>query len=73
MKRFEKYTQSRAAAAAAAAVAAAIYTRAAQAAIGLKFHPKHVTNKNKSKHIMKISHINVNIYDKTVTSQQNSD
>jgi hypothetical protein len=70
VKRFEKYTQSRAAA---AAVAAAIYTRAAQAAIGLKFHPKHVTNKNKSKHIMKISHINVNIYDKTVTSQQNSD
>jgi hypothetical protein len=73
VKRFEKYTQSRAAAAATAAVAAAIYTRAAQAAIGLKFHPKHVTNKNKSKHIMKISHINVNIYDKTVTSQQNSD
>jgi hypothetical protein len=26
----------------------------------LKFHPKHVTNKNKTKHIMKISHINVN-------------
>jgi hypothetical protein len=24
-------------------------------------------------HIMKISHINVNIYDKTATSQQNSD
>jgi hypothetical protein len=34
----------------------------------LKFHPKHVTNKNKTKHIMKISHINVNIYDKTVQS-----
>jgi hypothetical protein len=50
-----------------------IYHRAAAAAIGLKFHPKHVTNKNKTKHIMKISHINVNIYDKTVTSQQNSD
>jgi ABC-type phosphate transport system permease subunit len=27
----------------------------------------------KTKHIMKISHINVNIYDKTATSQQNSD
>jgi hypothetical protein len=25
--------------------------------IALKFHPKHVTNKNKTKHIMKISHI----------------
>ena len=39
--------------------AAAIYPRvaAAAAAIGLKFHPKHVTNKNKTKHIMKISHI----------------
>jgi hypothetical protein len=39
----------------------------AAAAIALKFHPKHVTNKNKTKHIMKISHINVNIYDKTAT------
>ena len=47
--------------------------RAAAAAVGLKFHTKHVTNKNKTKHIMKISHINVNIYDKTATSQQNSD
>jgi hypothetical protein len=28
----------------------------------LKFHPEHVTNKSKTKHIMKISHINVNIY-----------
>ena len=28
---------------------------------------------DKTKHIMKISHINVNIYDKSVTSQQNSD
>jgi hypothetical protein len=46
---------------------------AATAAITLKFHPKHATNKNKTKHIMKISHINVNIYDKTATSQQNSD
>ena len=46
---------------------------AAAAAIALKFHPKHVTNENKKKHIMKISHINVNIYDKTATSQQNSD
>jgi hypothetical protein len=43
------------------------------AAIALKYHPKHVANKNKTKHIMKISHINVNIYDKTATSQQNSD
>ena len=41
-------------------------------AITLKFHPKHVTNKNKT-HIMKISHINVNIYDKTATSEENSD
>jgi hypothetical protein len=50
----------------AAAAAAAIHTypRGA-AAIALKFHPKHVTNKNKTKHTMKISHINVNIYDKT--------
>jgi hypothetical protein len=46
---------------------------AAAAAITLKFHPKHVTNKNKAKHIMKLSYINVNIYDKTATSQQNSD
>ena len=46
---------------------------AVAAAIALKFHPKHVTNTNKTKHIMKISHINVSIYDKTATSQQNSD
>ena len=49
------------------AVAAAIHTylrAAAAAAIALKFHAKHVTNTNKTKHIMKISHINVNIYDK---------
>jgi hypothetical protein len=66
---------------AAAAAAIHVYPRAAAAmhiypratAIALKFHPKHVTNKNKTKHIMKISHINVNIYDKTATSQQNSD
>jgi hypothetical protein len=38
----------------------------------LKFHPKHVTNKNKTKHIMKIPHINI-IYDKSTTSQHNSD
>ena len=57
--------------AAAAAAAIHIYPRAvAAAAIALKFHPKHVTNKNKMKHIMKISHINVSIYDKTVTNQQ---
>jgi hypothetical protein len=63
--------------AAAAAAAVAINPRAAAAvaaaAIGLKFHPKHVTNKNKTKHIMKISYINVNIYDRTATSQQNSE
>jgi hypothetical protein len=46
---------------------------AAAAAIWLKFHTKHATNKNKTKHIMKISHISVNIYGKAVTSQQNSD
>ena len=45
---------------------------AAASSITLKFHPKHVTNKNKAKHIMKIPHINI-IYDKTTTSQQNSD
>jgi hypothetical protein len=60
-------------AAAAAASSSAAAAAAAAAAIALKFHSKHVTNKNKTKHIMKISHINVNIYDKTVTSQQNSD
>jgi hypothetical protein len=31
------------------------------------------SGQNIAKHIMKISHINVNIYDKTATSQQNSD
>jgi hypothetical protein len=46
---------------------------AAAAAITLQFYPKHVINKNKTKHIMKIPYINVKIYDKTVTSQQNSD
>jgi hypothetical protein len=35
--------------------------------------PKTRYKQNKTKHIMKISHINVNIYDKTATSQQNSD
>ena len=49
------HVYNRSAAAAAAAVAAA-----------LKFHLKHVTNKNKTKHIMNISHINI-IYDKTTT------
>ena len=43
-------------------------TDAAEAAILLKFHSKHVTIKNKTKHIMKISHINVNIYDKTTAT-----
>jgi hypothetical protein len=38
----------------------------------LKYPPKHVINKNKTKH-MNISHFNVSIYDKTATSQQNSD
>jgi hypothetical protein len=42
-------------------------------AITLKFNPKYVKNKNKTKHIMKISHINVNIYDKTATSQYYND
>ena len=63
-------------AATATAAAAAIHTyprAAAAAAIALKFHPKHVTNKNKTKHIMKISHTNVNIYDNSATIQQNSD
>ena len=46
-------------------------SQSAAAAITLKFHQKHATNKNK--HIMKISHINVNIYEKTTKSQQNSD
>ena len=45
----------------------------AAAAITLKFNPKYVKNKNKTKHIMKISHINLNIYDKTATSQYYSD
>ena len=59
------------AAATAATAAAAIYPRAAVAAAagGLKFHTKHARNKNKTKHIVKISHINVNSYDKTATSQ----
>jgi hypothetical protein len=46
-----------------AAAAMHTYPRAAAAAaeavISLKVYP---TNKNKTKHIMKISHINVNIY-----------
>jgi hypothetical protein len=60
---------------AASAVAIQTYPRtaAAAAAISLKFYTKHVTNKNKTKHIMKISYINVKIYDKAATSQQNSD
>jgi hypothetical protein len=52
---------------------AAAAAAASAAAIALEFHPKHATNKNKTKHIMKILHINVNIYDKTAKSQQNSD
>jgi hypothetical protein len=36
------------------------------------FHPKHVSNKNKAKHNMKIPHINI-IYDKAATGQQISD
>jgi hypothetical protein len=51
----------------AAAAAIHTYPRAAAAAaaaavISLEFHPNHVTNKTKAKHIMKISHINENIY-----------
>ena len=57
-------TVSRAAAGAAATAAATL---------ALKFHPIHVTNKNETKHIMKLSHVNVSIYDKIATSQQNSD
>jgi len=38
----------------------------------LKFHLRHVTNKNKTKHIMKIPHVNI-IYEKATLSQQNSD
>jgi hypothetical protein len=53
--------------------AAAAAAAAAEVAIALKFHPKHATNKNKAKYIMKISHITVNIYDKTAASQENSD
>jgi hypothetical protein len=40
--------------------------------IALRFHPKHVTSKNKTKHIMKISLINIT-YDKSASSQQNRD
>ena len=54
---------------AAEAVAAAKHTyssaaaaAAAVAAISLKSHTEHATNKNKTKHIMKISQINVCIY-----------
>jgi hypothetical protein len=56
------------------AAAAVIYPRTAAVAavIALKFNPKHATNKNKKEHIMKIPHINI-IYDKTTTSQHNSD
>ena len=57
----------------AAAIVVVVVAATAAAAIGLKFLPKHVTNKNKSKHIMKISHINVNIYDKAATRQTNID
>jgi hypothetical protein len=43
-----------------------VYPRAVAAAVAavmsLKFYPKHATNKTKTKHIMKISHINVRIY-----------
>ena len=56
------HTYPRGAATAAATAAAATTIAAAASAIPLKFHPEHVTNKNKTKHIMKISHINVNIY-----------
>ena len=38
---------------------------AAAVVIALKFHPKHVKNKNKTKHMMKISHINI-IHDKKI-------
>jgi hypothetical protein len=48
------HTYLRAAAAAAIATAAAAIHTYPRAAAALKFHPKHVTNKNKTKHIMKI-------------------
>ena len=64
------HTYIRAAAAAAAAIH--VHPRAAAAAAALKFHPKHVSNKNKAKHNMKIPHINI-IYDKAATGQQISD
>ena len=38
----------------------------------LKFHPRHVANKNKTKHIMKMPHINIS-YEKATLNQQNSD
>jgi stage III sporulation protein SpoIIIAA len=47
--------------------------RSSSSSHSVEISPKHVTNKNKVKHIKKISHININIYDKTATSQQNSD
>ena len=57
-----------------AAAAIHTYHRAASAStISLKFHPKHVTNKNKTKHIMKISHINVNIWKLRKKSKLNSE
>jgi hypothetical protein len=48
-------------------IAAAAAAAATVVAIALKFRPKYVTNKNKTKHTMKRSHINVNIYDKAAT------
>ena len=55
------------------AVTAATTTTATAAVIALKFHPKLLTNENKTKHFMKISHINVNIYEKAKTSQPKSE
>jgi hypothetical protein len=34
-----------------------LFTLSSSSVSRLKFHPKHVANKNKTKHIMKISHI----------------
>jgi hypothetical protein len=50
----------------AAAAAIHTYPRAATAAAAAAI-AFYVTNKYKTNHIIKISHINVNIYDKTAT------
>jgi hypothetical protein len=73
VERYGKYKRKERISTTTTAADRGIAAAAAAAAIALKLHPQHVTNKNKTEHIMKISHINVNIYDKTSTSQLNSD